>query len=383
MKVLFIFGTRPEAIKMAPVILELSNAKDLAQPVVCVSAQHREMLDQVLGLFGIKPDIDLDLMEKDQRLDELTGRAIRGLSMVLEKVRPDIVLVQGDATTAMAGAIAAFYQKVPVGHIEAGLRTGDLYAPFPEELNRKVIASIARFHFSPGKKAADALVAEGISPQRIYVVGNTVIDALLSVRRQLTETDGAAFRFGNRKLILLTSHRRESFGEPIRRICRAIAELARRNTDIEVIYPVHFNSNVRRAAWEILDGVERVRLCDPLSYREMVAGMSECHLIMTDSGGIQEEAPALGKPVLVLREKTERTEAVQAGVSKLVGTSVDRIVREVETLLRNETEYKKMSRRVSLYGDGESSKRIVKILLEGTADEFRPDLETLPAGHES
>jgi UDP-N-acetylglucosamine 2-epimerase len=378
-KVFVTFGTRPEAIKMAPVILELAGVGDKVDPVVCVTGQHREMLDQVLNLFGINPNIDLELMEPNQRLDELTGKALRELSRVIEKSTPDVVLVQGDATSAMAGALAAFYQKVLVGHIEAGLRTGDLYAPFPEEVNRRIITTVAGLHFAPVKRAADALISEGVPSHSIHIVGNTVIDALLAVRSRLTETDRDKFKLDGRKLILLTSHRRETFGEPLRRVCRAAAKLAARNKDIEILYPMHLNPNVRRVAVETLSGLDRVHLCEPLAYKEMVAAMSECYLILTDSGGIQEEAPILGKPVLVLRERTERVEAVEAGVSKLVGTDADTIVREVETLLRRKGDYLRMARRAAIYGDGQASKRIVKILLGDTAEEFSPDTEGLPS----
>jgi len=390
MKILTIFGTRPEGIKMAPVVRELEKNSDRVELVVCVTAQHRHMLDQVLNIFHIRPDIDLDLMENDQSPASLTARAMTALTEVLERVRPDLVLVQGDTTTAMVAALAAFYQKIPVGHIEAGLRTHNRYSPFPEEINRHLIGVLATYHFAPTRTAAQALRAEGIPDKNIFVTGNTVIDALLWVVRQppsqqalglferLGLSSGAGLRVSdsglnstdnlrpatcNSKLILVTAHRRENFGQPFENICCALREIVQRNPDVQIVYPVHMNPNVCEPVQRILSGHERVHLIEPLSYEPFVHLMKHAYLILTDSGGIQEEAPALGKPVLVMRRETERPEAVEAGTVKIIGTDTDHIIAETERFLYDRTEYNQMAHAVSPYGDGHAAERIVDIIL--------------------
>jgi UDP-N-acetylglucosamine 2-epimerase (non-hydrolysing) len=372
-RVLSIFGTRPEAIKMAPVIRELEKHLDKFKPITCATAQHRQMLDQVLGIFGINPDIDLNLMEENQHPASLTARAMTASTEVLEQVHPDLVLVQGDTTTAMVGALAAFYQKIPVGHIEAGLRTYNRYSPFPEEINRHLIGVLATYHFAPTETAAEALRAENVLDENIFVTGNTVIDALLWITRQppSEKTRRLLSRLGIRagnpnqlRTILVTAHRRENFGRPFENICMALRELVRRNPDIQIVYPVHLNPNVQEPVHRILDGNERIHLIAPLPYETFAHLMNRAYLIITDSGGIQEEAPVLGKPVLVLREVTERPEAVEAGVVKVVGTDPDRIISEAERLLYEEAEYKRMAQTVSPYGDGHAAERIVRILME-------------------
>ncbi len=388
MKILSVFGTRPEAIKMAPVIRELQKHPDRVEPLVCVTAQHRQMLDQVLGLFAIQPDIDLNLMEEDQSPASLTARAMTALTEVLEQVRPDLVLVQGDTTTAMVAALAAFYQKIPVGHIEAGLRTRNRYSPFPEEINRHLIGVLATYHFAPTRTAAEALLAEGVPEDAIFVTGNTVIDALLWVVQQppSAETQTLLKRFGLADepgsgaaeqrihspqhpstfaplLILVTAHRRENFGHPFEDICIALREIVRRNPDVQLVYPVHLNPNVREPVHRILNDRERIHLLDPLPYEPFAHLMKHAYLILTDSGGIQEEAPSLGKPVLVMRRETERPEAVEAGTVKLVGTDSERIIAETERLLYDADEYRRMAHAVSPYGDGHAAERIVAALL--------------------
>ncbi|MGQ9569224.1 MAG: non-hydrolyzing UDP-N-acetylglucosamine 2-epimerase, partial [Anaerolineae bacterium] len=346
MKVLSVFGIRPEAIKMAPVVRELQKYPDRVESLVCVTAQHCQMLDQVLGLFAIQPDIDLNLMEQDQSPASLTARAMTALTEVLEQVRPDLVLVQGDTTTAMVAALAAFYQKIPVGHIEAGLRTRSRYSPFPEEVNRHLIGVLATYHFAPTRTAAEALRAEGVPEENIFVTGNTVIDALLWVVQQppsastetllqrlgLAEEQRSKGAGGNAPqhlrspapLLLVTAHRRENFGRPFENICLALREIVRRNPDVQVVYPVHMNPNVREPVYRILNGHQRLHLIEPLPYEPFVHLMKHAYLVLTDSGGIQEEAPALGKPVLVMRRETERSEAVEAGTVKIVGTDSER-----------------------------------------------------------
>jgi UDP-N-acetylglucosamine 2-epimerase (non-hydrolysing) len=357
--VLCVVGTRPEAIKMAPVILALRR-EPWARVRVLATAQHREMLDQVLGLFEITPDVDLDLMQADQTLADLTARTITALDASLRQEEPDIVLAQGDTTTVLATGLACFYRRIPFGHVEAGLRTGDLANPFPEEMNRTVASRLARVHFAPTAAAGDNLRREGISDAAIHVTGNTVIDALFQVAQRDVpvgpELDPA------KRLILVTAHRRESFGPPLREAFAALRALADRNHDIQVLYPVHPNPNVSGPAREILDGHPRILLCDPLEYAPFVSAMKRSHLVITDSGGVQEEAPALGKPVLVLRDETERPEAVAEGVVKLVGTSADRILAEAQRLLDDPRAYAAMARGVSPYGDGHAAGRIVAVL---------------------
>jgi len=370
MRVLCVFGTRPEAIKMAPVIRELRRYPDLFETRVCVTAQHREMLDQVLNLFNIQPDIDLNLMEPDQALSELTSRVITIMTRVLEQERLDWVLIQGDTTTVMATALAAFYLRIPIGHVEAGLRTRDRYNPFPEEINRRLVGVLATYHFAPTQTAKEALLAEGVPSDSIIVTGNTVVDALYWIlgqppseqSRQLFAELGL---LGNKdcKIVLVTAHRRESFGQRFESLCRGLRRLVERNPDVYLIYPVHMNPNVRGPVYRILAGHERIRLVEPLPYETFVRLMDVAYIVLTDSGGIQEEAPVLGKPVLVLREKTERPEVIDAGVAKLVGTDEERIVDEAERLLHDAGAYGAMAKAGSLFGDGRAAERIVQTLL--------------------
>ncbi|VAX31186.1 UDP-N-acetylglucosamine 2-epimerase [hydrothermal vent metagenome] len=369
-KMLAVFGTRPEAIKLAPVILELQKTPGV-QVRVCVTAQHRQMLDQVLALFDIVPDIDLDLMKPDQSLAELTGRVVSGLDRVFKEEKPDIVLMQGDTTTVMAAAMAAFYNKISVGHVEAGLRSNNLYSPFPEEMNRRITSVLTRFHFAPTKNAKDALLREHIPEDRIFVTGNTVIDALKmtlqkSMPRIAAEILTRAGVNGNskkRRMILVTAHRRENFGKNFESICYGLKKLVERNPDIIIVYPVHLNPNVQEPVTRILQGMERLLLIEPVEYDVMAHLMNSASIILTDSGGIQEEAPTLGKPALVMRVETERPEGIEAGTAKLVGPYADRIVEETERLLRDNAAYEEMAVAVSPYGDGRAAKRIVQILL--------------------
>lgn len=361
-KVLCVFGTRPEAIKMAPIVRQLAAAGDAIKPVVCVSGQHREMLDQVLDCFGIKPDIDLAVMRDNQSLSTLTSNLVRALDGVMADVQPTIVLVQGDTTTAMVGALAAYYHKVPVGHVEAGLRTEDRYNPFPEEINRRLISILATLHFAPTQTAVDTLLAEGHSASRIHLTGNTIVDALMMTVRENCYREEV---IGNeRRRILVTAHRRENHGEPLQKICRALRLLVDRNRDLEIVYPVHMNPNVREPVYRALSGHERIQLVQPVGYAELVRMLYGSYLVLTDSGGIQEEAPALGKPVLVMRKTTERPEGVTAGVAKLVGVETDSIVGSVETLLSDSHEYERMAQAVNPYGDGHAAERTVKVILD-------------------
>jgi UDP-N-acetylglucosamine 2-epimerase (non-hydrolysing) len=355
--VLCVVGTRPEAVKMAPVIRALKREPEF-QPVVLATAQHRDLLDQTLAIFGITPDIDLNLMTPGQTLAALTARLLAGLDDVLSAHTPAVVLAQGDTTTVMAAAFAAFYRQIPFGHVEAGLRTGDLRRPFPEEMNRVVTARLARWHFAPTETARTALLAEGVPPSAVHLTGNTVIDALLDVAGRATGTPLAE----GRRRILVTAHRREHFGAPFAEICRALRTLADQREDIEILYPVHPNPEVQRPARSILGGHPRIRLLEPLGYADFVAAMKGCHFILSDSGGVQEEAPALGKPVLVLRHETERPEAVAAGVARLVGPDHDAIVRESLRLLDDPAAYAAMSTGASPYGDGKAAGRIVEVL---------------------
>jgi UDP-N-acetylglucosamine 2-epimerase (non-hydrolysing) len=357
--VLCVVGTRPEAVKMAPVVLALRR-EAWARVRVLATAQHRQMADQVLHLFGIAPDVDLDLMRPDQALADLTARTIAALDQALAAEGPDVVLAQGDTTTVLAAGLASFYRRVPFGHVEAGLRTGDLENPFPEEMNRAVASRLARFHFAPTSAARENLLREGIPERDIHVTGNTVIDALLHVAARDVpigvDLDPA------RRLVLVTAHRRESFGAPLREAFGALRALADRNGDVQILYPVHPNPNVSGPAREVLAGHPRIVLCDPLDYAPFVSAMKRAHLIVTDSGGVQEEAPALGKPVLVMRDETERPEAVAEGVVRLVGTSAARIVEEAQRLLDDPAAYAAMARGVSPYGDGRAAERIVRVL---------------------
>lgn len=371
LKVLTIIGTRPEAIKMAPVIQELKVQSSKFKAVVCVTAQHREMLDQVLRLFEIAPDIDLNIMRPNQDIHSLTARIIEKVGGVLREVKPDILLIQGDTTTVMAAAIASFYEKVPVGHVEAGLRTSTLYSPFPEEGNRRLTSVVTTFHFAPTALAKKALIREGVEEEKVFLTGNTVIDALHLILNQavpeqaraLLDLAGTNGNKAGRKVILVTAHRRENFGERLKSICQGLRMLVERNPDVVFIYPVHLNPNVYDTVHRMLDGVERIILTDPVEYAVLAHLMRAAYLVLTDSGGIQEEAPSLGKPVLVMRTETERPEGIQAGTAKLVGPDGDRIVAEAERLLRDEAEYKKMAKAVNPYGDGKAAKRIVDVLV--------------------
>ncbi|MGB9791376.1 MAG: non-hydrolyzing UDP-N-acetylglucosamine 2-epimerase [Thermacetogeniaceae bacterium] len=364
-RVLSIFGTRPEAIKMAPVIRELENHAQCIEQRVVVTAQHREMLDQVLRLFSLKPDYDLSVMRQNQDLFDVTVAVLKGLKEVLESERPDLVLVQGDTTSTFAGALAAFYCRIPVGHVEAGLRTYEKYAPFPEEINRVLTSHLADLHFAPTAKARDALLREGIGDEGIFVTGNTVIDALLmavSIPCQLDPELERPFR-ENGRVLLLTTHRRENLGEPLRRVYMALRRILERYRDVGVLFPVHKNPAVRREVERVLVGADRVYLTEPLDYLPFVNAMKRSYLVLTDSGGIQEEAPALGKPVLVLRDVTERPEAVAAGTARLVGTDPERLEAEVSRLLDDEDAYRGMAEAVNPYGDGMAARRIAQAIL--------------------
>lgn len=365
LRVLSIFGTRPEAIKMAPVIKELANRVDTFESIVAVTAQHREMLDQVLDLFKIQPDYDLDIMKPGQDLFDITSRALLGLKPVLEEARPDIILVQGDTTTTFIAALAAFYLKVKVGHVEAGLRSFDKHHPFPEEINRALTTVIADYHFPPTQTSKQNLLACGVPEDRIHITGNTVIDALIQTIKPtyaFTQPDLQAVDFANKRIILVTAHRRENWGEPLQQICRAIKQIVQGNPDVEVVFSVHLNPLVQQTVREILGGVERVYLIMPLDYEPFVQLINKSYLILTDSGGIQEEAPSLGKPVLVLREVTERPEGVEAGTVRVVGRDTGRIIDAAQLLLRNGEEYNRMAHAVNPYGDGQASRRIADIL---------------------
>ncbi len=368
-KILVVIGTRPEAIKMAPLVHAL-RAEPRLQTLVCLTAQHRQMLDQVLEVFGIRADIDLDLMKPGQGLAQLNGRVLHAMDEVLAQHQPDCVLVHGDTTTAMAAAMAAFYRHIPVGHVEAGLRTYDMRHPFPEEMNRRAIDLVAGYCYAPTTVSRDNLLKEGVAPERVFVTGNTVIDALLHTTArlqqdvQLAQRVRAAFPFAaaGKRLILVTGHRRENHGEPLMNVCRALKHLAQQ-PDVEVVYPVHPNPNVRQAVDAVFGDSPGIHLIEPQDYLHFVFLMQAAHIILTDSGGIQEEAPSLGKPVLVLREVTERPEAVAAGTVKLVGTDTQRIIAECERLLGDAGYYRSFSGRDNPYGDGTASQRIVATLL--------------------
>ncbi len=377
-RILSVFGTRPEAIKMAPLVLGLARTAGVTASV-CVTAQHREMLDQVLDLFGIRPDHDLNVMQRGQDLFDVTARSLLGLRDILRRENPDLVLVQGDTTTCFAAGLAAYYEGIPAGHVEAGLRTGNLRAPFPEEANRSLVSRIVSYHFAPTLKARANLMAEGISGDRIWVTGNTVIDALMMVRDQVERRRPEHWQktFGKslhdritdpaRRTILVTGHRRENFGQGFVDLCSAIRDLAVRHSDWDVIYPVHLNPNVQKPVHEILGGQENIFLIEPQDYAPFVWLMTRCDIILTDSGGIQEEAPSLGKPVLVMRDVTERPEAVDAGTVALVGTDRSRIVQWVEKVLLDGNIYQTMSQAHNPYGDGHAVERIIDVLLRAEA----------------
>ena len=364
LKVMTIFGTRPEAIKMAPVVKALEAADDM-ESIVTVTAQHREMLDQVLHLFSITPDYDLNIMSQGQTLYDVTCKALLGLQGVLKEAKPDVVLVHGDTTTTFVGALAAFYEGIPVGHVEAGLRTGNIYSPFPEEMNRKLTGAIGTYHFAPTSTSESNLLKENINPAHLYVTGNTVIDALqTTVQTDYTFKEELLNQIDyiNNKVILVTTHRRENLGDPMRNVYEAIRDIINEQADVEVIFPMHRNPKVRSIVQEVLGDMPRVHLIEPLEYEPFANLMARTYLIMTDSGGIQEEAPSLGKPVLVLRDTTERPEAVEAGTVKLVGTDKESVYRTATELLVNETAYLAMSNAVNPYGDGLASDRIVQAL---------------------
>jgi UDP-N-acetylglucosamine 2-epimerase (non-hydrolysing) len=364
-RILILFGTRPEAIKLAPVIKELEKEKRKFTIEVCITGQHRQILDQVLETFRIKPDFDLQIMRKDQNLFDINVRILQGLENLLESRKPDLIIVQGDTTTAFVSALAAYYTKRKIGHVEAGLRTADKFAPFPEEMNRRLISHLADFHFAPTAQAKENLLNEGVPAKSIVVTGNTVIDALYLALKMNPRVDLPILRKvkPGHKIILVTAHRRESFGKPFKKICVALKTIVQRNPDIEIIYPVHPNPNIKNPAHQILGDTERIHLIAPLDYLPFVHLMKKCYLILTDSGGIQEEGPALGKPVLVLREKTERPEAIQAGTARLVGINEKKIINETERLLSSEYEYQRMVKIKNPFGDGKASIRIRKFLI--------------------
>lgn len=361
---LIVFGTRPEAIKLAPVIYELRKIGDVS---VCVTGQHREMLDQVLRFFSIVPDYDLDVMKQDQSLFNVTTDSLRLLEGVIEKSRPDMIIVQGDTSTAFVSALAGFYKKIKVTHVEAGLRSFNKYSPFPEEVNRVLVGHIADYHFAPTEKARANLLKEGIPGKNIFVVGNTVVDALFR-GLDIVKKDEKKFNdyFGfvdfSKKVILVTGHRRESFGKPFENICHALKEIAQE--DIEIVYPVHLNPNVRGQVYPILQKVKNIHLIEPLEYPYLIWLLAKSYMVLTDSGGIQEEAPSLGKPVLVMRDVTERTEGIDAGTAKLVGTGRKEIVESVQALLNNKVKYERMAKAINPYGDGKTSIRIKNIIKE-------------------
>lgn len=366
LKVMTVFGTRPEAIKMCPLVLEMRKHPDEIEPLVAVTAQHREMLDQVLHLFGITPDYDLNIMSAGQTLYDVTEKALRGLQKVLEEAKPDLVLVHGDTTTTFAGALAAFYAQVPVGHVEAGLRTGNKYSPFPEEMNRKLTGALADYHFAPTSTSKANLLRENVPADRIVVTGNTVIDALKTTVRpdyRFDDDNLHSVLESGKGLILMTTHRRENLGEPMRHVYKALCEVLRTHPDVEAIFPVHKNPKVRQIVNEELGHLPQVHLIEPLDYQPFANLMARVDIVLTDSGGIQEEAPALGKPVLVLRDTTERPEAVSAGTVKLIGTAYEDVLRETNQLLDDAEHYRSMAEAVNPYGDGEACGRIVGCIL--------------------
>ena len=366
LKLMTVFGTRPEAIKMCPLVLEMRKYPEYIQPIVAVTAQHREMLDQVLDLFGIVPDYDLNIMTSGQTLYDVTTRALMGLKPIMEEAKPDMVLVHGDTTTTFAGALAAFYAQIPVGHVEAGLRTGNKYSPYPEEMNRKLTGAIADMHFAPTGTSKANLLKENVNPANILVTGNTVIDALQTTVHSdyhfADEDFNKVFATGHR-LILMTTHRRENLGEPMRHVYRALKSVLETHENVEAIFPVHKNPKVREIVNQELGHLSRVHLIEPMDYEPFANLMAKVDIVLTDSGGIQEEAPALGKPVLVLRDTTERPEAVEAGTVKLVGTAYEDVLRETNRLLDDDEHYRSMAEAANPYGDGKACERIIKAIL--------------------
>lgn len=364
-KVMTIFGTRPEAIKMAPLVKKMEATKEI-ESIVCVTAQHREMLDMVLDLFKVKADYDLNIMKHGQTIADINVSILKGLEKVFEEARPDIVLVHGDTSTTFMGALASFYQKIIVGHVEAGLRSGNMYSPYPEEMNRRLTGVLSNYHFAPTISNYNNLINEGVAEENIFVTGNTVIDALLQVinpdyifeNELLNNID-----YKGKKVIVMTCHRRENWGEPMVNIFKAVKEIAQKHREVEIIYPVHLNPSIRALAGEMLGGLQNIHLIEPLDYEPFANLLNKAYLVITDSGGIQEEAPALGKPILVLREETERPEAVEAGTVRVVGVNQKKIVDEMEELICNDNSYKKMSNAVNPYGDGKACERIIQTLL--------------------
>lgn len=369
-KILLVFGTRPEAIKMAPLALKLNEQKEGFETKVCVTGQHREMLDQVLNLFDLKPDFDLNLMKPGQTLADITSGVLTGLNEVFDTWLPDVILVHGDTATTFAASLAAYYHKVQVGHVEAGLRTGDIYSPWPEEANRQLTSVLTQYHFAPTQNSYDNLIKENIDATNIVITGNTVIDALLTVKEKVETDQEMQARFAqqfdfldaSKKLILVTGHRRENFGQGFEDICLALANIAQKNPEVQIVYPVHLNPNVQKPVNELLSGIDNIKLIEPQDYLPFVYLMNKSYLILTDSGGIQEEAPSLGKPVLVMRDTTERPEAVSAGTVKLVGTDPVVIEDSVMELLENENLYKKMTEAHNPYGDGTACQQIINFL---------------------
>lgn len=364
-KVLSVFGTRPEALKMAPVLKELSQDSNKIISRCCVTAQHRQMLDQVLNLFDISPDYDLDLMTPDQSPSNVASRVFEKITNVITKEKPDWVLVQGDTTTVMAASLVAHYNRVKVGHIEAGLRSGDKYQPFPEEINRRVVGVTADLHFAPTERARENLLKENVPDDYIVVTGNTIIDAFYWVIKQPFDIEKSPLKNipWEKRIILITAHRRENFGKPIREICSALRTIAGNFESVHLVYPVHMNPNIRGPVYELLDGVDNITLLPPLDYKPLIHLMRRSHLVLTDSGGIQEEAPSFDKPVLVLRDITERPEGIEMGIAKLVGTKHERIVQEAECLLNGNKTYQSMAHNINPYGDGHAAEKIVSALL--------------------
>ena len=366
-KVMTIFGTRPEAIKMAPLVKELEKNSDRIESIVCVTAQHREMLDQVLKIFDIKPDYDLDIMHERQTLVNIATRALEGLDEIMKEVKPDVVLVHGDTSTTFAGSLAAYYNQILLGHVEAGLRTYDKYFPFPEEINRRITGVIADMHFAPTKRNENNLLSENTPKENIYVTGNTVIDALKTTVKddyEFSDEGLKTLNWDTKKVIVMTAHRRENLGEPLKNICRAVLRIVNDFDDVEVVYPVHLNPAVREVVFDILGNHDRIKLIDPVNADELHNAIKRGYLVLTDSGGLQEEAPSLGKPVLVLRNETERPEAIDAGTVKIAGVNEDNIYNMTKELIENVNEYEKMAHAVNPYGDGHASERIVKAIIE-------------------
>lgn len=364
-KVFTILGTRPEVIKLAPVIHELNRHKKKIESKIVLTGQHRKMVDQFLRLFRIKPDYDLDIMKKNQTLFDVSSRCLIRFSKVLEKERPDLILVEGDTTSAFIASLAAFYLKIPTGHVEAGLRTFDKYRPFPEEINRQLISVISDLHFAPTKRAKNNLLKEGINPKKIFLTGNPVVDSLYSIaseKYKIADKQLKTIDFKNKKVILITAHRRESFGGPFKEICKAIRDISEFK-DVELIYPVHLNPNVQRPVKNILKGKRNIHLLKPLNYETFVFLLKNCYFVLSDSGGVQEEAPAFNKPILVMREVTERQEGIETGIARLIGMNSKRIVQEAKKLLSVPAAYAKMSKSGNPYGDGKASQRIVKAML--------------------